>query len=233
MTEAIVELVKTPEPIPIKDADQIEAMEIGGYTVVTRKGNFKPGDLGLFISVDSVVPMDILKHYELDTVIKNGRVRTKRLKGIWSQGLLLPLTYPSLAAIKNPTEGLKLGAGLGITKWTAPIRGSAAQGSLGTRQWVTDDYHVYDIESIQNPHNTTIFGEGDHIAVTEKIHGMHSSCGWLGDQFFYTSRKYALKESEEESQDNTYYRIIRQHDLKKKTFDLKQELGVDNIDSKI
>lgn len=229
MTEIVCELVTVPEPIPIEGADRIEARQIGGYTVVSLKDQFKPNDLGLFISIDSVVPLDFLKHYNLDTVIKNGRVRTKKLKGIFSEGLLLPLDHPIFKDIEKK-EGLKLAEVLGIHKYEPPVKGQAINCNP-TRRWVAENYHVYDIENIQNPHNRNIFVEGDPVVITEKIHGMHASYGWLDDTFFYTSRRYSLLEPENLNQDmmNTYYKPVMRYSLKDKLRQIQQDYNLQSI----
>jgi|SRR5687767_6965193 len=229
MTEIVCELVTVPEPIPIEGADRIEARQIGGYTVVSLKNQFKPGDLGLFISIDSVVPLDFLKHYDLDTVIKNGRVRTKKLRGIFSEGLLLPLTHPIFDQV-NKQEGEKLGDLLSVHKYEPPVKGQSINCNP-TRRWVAENYHVYDIENIQNPHNREIFLEGDQVAITEKIHGMHCSYGWLDDTFFYTSRRYSLLEPEDPNPEtvNNYYRPVLKYGLKDKLRMIQQDYDLKSI----
>src|ERR1019366_5290192 len=49
-------IVRLGEPRVHTNADSLELFDIGEYQVVTKKGNFKAGDLGVYIQPDSVVP---------------------------------------------------------------------------------------------------------------------------------------------------------------------------------
>ncbi len=51
-----VNVVRLGEPRVHTNADNLELFDIGEYQVVTKKGNFKAGDLGVYIQPDSVVP---------------------------------------------------------------------------------------------------------------------------------------------------------------------------------
>ena len=89
------------------NADALDLVEIGGWTVITKRDEFKAGDLGVFLEIDSTVPVG-LPHFEF--LEKNARVhklqdfygvpfefhgtriKTMKLRGIVSQGLFLPLS---------------------------------------------------------------------------------------------------------------------------------------------
>jgi hypothetical protein len=51
-----VKVVRLGEPRVHSNADTLELFDIGGYQVVTKKGNFHAGDLAIYIQPDSVVP---------------------------------------------------------------------------------------------------------------------------------------------------------------------------------
>lgn len=74
------------------DADRLESVDILGWHVVCGKGEFKVGDLGVFIEVDSLCPeqppfseMEFLKS-------KYYKVKTQKIRGVYSQGLFMPLS---------------------------------------------------------------------------------------------------------------------------------------------
>lgn len=89
---------------PIDKADAIEIAEIGGWQVVVKKGEFEKGALGVYFEIDSALPFEderyaflrdrCLKQWKNgDEVIKKVlRIRTIRLRGELSQGLLLPIS---------------------------------------------------------------------------------------------------------------------------------------------
>ena len=105
-----VNIVRLGEPRVHTNADSLELFDIGEYQVVTKKGNFKAGDLGVYIQPDSVVPQTepfrfIWEAYVgLDGVVptKRRRITVKKFRGEWSEGLLLPLNdfcYDALSCV--------------------------------------------------------------------------------------------------------------------------------------
>ena len=72
------------EPIPGKD--RVEAAVIGGWRTMVRKGLFQPGDLGIYIEIDSKTPetepFEFLSKYHY-------KVKTQKFKQFYSQGLLM------------------------------------------------------------------------------------------------------------------------------------------------
>lgn len=71
---------------PIEGKDRVEAAVIGGWRTMVRKGLFKPGDLGIYIEIDSqtpeVEPFKFLEKYHY-------KVKTQKFKQFYSQGLLM------------------------------------------------------------------------------------------------------------------------------------------------
>ena len=89
-------VVKIDKVEPIPGRDRVESAIVGGWTVMTRLGQFKPGDLGIYFEIDSKCPAKepfeflAAKHYKIKTqkyAIKdeNGN----KLGQYWSQGLLM------------------------------------------------------------------------------------------------------------------------------------------------
>ena len=106
---------------PIEGADAIEAAVLGGWTVVAKKGEFKAGDLAVYLEIDSFVPTELAPfltkpgHFPKEfNGVKGERLRTVKLRGQVSQGLLIPAmgTFP---------EGTDMTEALGIQKWEAPV----------------------------------------------------------------------------------------------------------------
>jgi len=74
--------------LPIEGADRVEQAVVGGWHIMTRKGQFEPGDAAIYFEIDSKVPetepFKFLepKHYKVKT--------QKYFKGtVISQGLLM------------------------------------------------------------------------------------------------------------------------------------------------
>ena len=81
-------VVKIDEILPIEGADRVEQAVVGGWHIMTKKGQFKPGNAAIYFEIDSKVPetepFEFLaaKHYKVKT--------QKYFKGtVISQGLLM------------------------------------------------------------------------------------------------------------------------------------------------
>ena len=97
MARKLATVRKISEIKPIEGADNIEMARIDGWECVVKKGEFKPGDLGMYFEIDSFVDTSKPAFAFLEKNAKewNGKrgaiIRTMKLKGQISQGLLLPL----------------------------------------------------------------------------------------------------------------------------------------------
>lgn len=87
-TRQLAYVVTIDNILPIEGADRVEQAVVGGWHIMTRKGQFKPGDPAIYFEIDSKVPetepFKFLepKHYKVKT--------QKYLKGtVISQGLLM------------------------------------------------------------------------------------------------------------------------------------------------
>ena len=98
-------------------ADAIEKAHVLGWTLIVKKGEFKPGDKCVFFEIDSKLPSGKFFDSEGNDVFgfmepKHYNVKTYKLDkfGIWSQGLILPLSSfdidPETPLNENLTERL-------------------------------------------------------------------------------------------------------------------------------
>jgi RNA ligase (TIGR02306 family) len=112
---------------PIPGADAIEVATVGGWSVVIKKGGFKPGDLAVYCEIDSWIPEQVAPFLTqkgrpaapVFEGISGNRLRTVTLRKQISQGLLLPLSV--LPAGTSCNLGDEVTQALGIVKWEAPI----------------------------------------------------------------------------------------------------------------
>lgn len=97
---------------PIDGADNIELIGVLGWVCIAKKEEFKPGDLAVYIEIDSKCPESderfaflATKHYKVKTM-KLGKFK------VISQGLALPISlFPELsdkAIGSDVTESLKI-----------------------------------------------------------------------------------------------------------------------------
>lgn len=128
---------------PIEGADVIVAIQVDGWQCVSKKGEFNKGDMGVYFEIDSFLPETDARYSFLSNKFtfcngkKGARIRTIKLKGQLSQGLMLPVSlFPEIV---NPEIGQDVTELLGIDKWepnipaqlagevTGPIRGMVSK----------------------------------------------------------------------------------------------------------
>lgn len=83
-------VVKVNDIRPIAGRDRVECAVVGGWTIMVRKDQFKPGDLGIYFEIDSQVPE---KEPFMFLEAKHFKIKTQKYKTpdgqFWSQGLLM------------------------------------------------------------------------------------------------------------------------------------------------
>jgi len=131
-----VQRVKAISVIP--DSDFLELAHIMGWQCVVKKGEFKEGDLGVYFEVDSFLPVEeryeFLRNSSFRDNEDNGqgfRIRSAKMRGQLSQGLLLPLAkFPEL---ENFREGDDVTEGLRVKKWYIPETATPGGTIIGER----------------------------------------------------------------------------------------------------
>lgn len=150
------------EPHP--NADSLSLVRVWGYTVCVRTVDWEDGDMGAYIVPDSVVPDTPLFAFLGDS----RRIRVRRLRGVMSQGLLVP-------APEGAQEGDDVAEALGVTRYEPPLSTSMGGGEDGVPP--RGHWPVYDVESWHRYKH--LLAEGEPVFIQEKIHGANGR--WLFD----------------------------------------------------
>lgn len=116
---------------PIEGADAIEVASVLGWKVVVKRGEFQVGDLAVYMEIDSVPPDEpeyrfLWKNTEMRP--NNFRIKTVKLRGQISQGILFPMTVVHEGGLTAfcGQEGDDMTEVLNVTKYEAPLpRGGA------------------------------------------------------------------------------------------------------------
>lgn len=195
-------LIITVEPVSeinsIPNADRIVLATVKGWNTIIAKDSFCLRQLGIFIPPDAVLPQSLIEEQKLDFLKSDGRVKTLKLKGVISQGLLLPLS-----ALKgyHPRVGEDVGDRLGIKKYEPEVKSVSKSKDTYISLWnryvakeitlrrfvakivwiIYDSYfkpkkrgnpNFKEYTDIQNQkHYPVLFQEGEEVIISEKIHG--------------------------------------------------------------
>lgn len=188
---------------------QIDATEGNvGYPVIIKTGDFQPGQLAAYIPIDSIVP----DTEEWAFLKGHRRIKARRLRGIFSMGLLASLPPGEWK------EGDNLQGALGITKWEPDAeeipndlwKGPKLKG-WGPIYWFKKLYYYWkfgrpkltgtpkfpfseytDIESLRKW--SRVLQEGEEVTISEKIHGcnarfaFHQNRFWVGSHHQFKGR---------------------------------------------
>lgn len=205
---------KIAEINPIENADAIEVATVDGWKVVVKKGEFNVGDLAVYLEVDSWVPTELApfltkgKQPREFNGVKGERLRTIKLRGQLSQGLLLPLTqqiqhefaqtFEFSYEARYLQEGDDVTEILGIQKWERPIPAQLAgvmKGSFPSFIPKTDQERAQNIvKEIKTAAEAELMFE-----VTEKLEGSSMTCYLRDGEFGVCSRNIDLKFDETNS----------------------------------
>ena len=215
---ALVTARKVSGTSPIEGADNIELAHIDGWQVVVKKGDFWPGDVGIFFEIDSALPLDgafaFLANRSPKKVIDGEThhvLRTAKLRGAISQGLLLT---PEEIGLADNVE-----AGTDLTEWAETVHGVVKydpplplSGGEICGNWPHDLARKTDSERIQNfsPELWSRIGAlRDLWKATEKIDGTSSTFVQTREGLIVCSRNYQIKEG-----DNLYWGIVEKYGLR-------------------
>lgn len=199
--------------LPIEGADLIELVRINGWQCITKKGEFRSGELGVFFEIDSVPPdTDTFRFLwtprsaEPGTIVarpSNFRIRTMKLRGTLSQGLFLPLSVFGLEAVAEGDDVTEL---LGVSKYELPVSISMSgevQGAFPAFVPKTDELRVQSVPEVLDelralPYVATLKCDGTSATYVLDYDGEMRAC----------SRNLSLKEGE-----NVYWKLARKLDL--------------------
>lgn len=260
-------LIEKSEKHP--DADALDVCTVlGDYPVITKRNEYRVGDLTGYIPIDSIVPDTEQFHFlcplnkekyeeiEGNTIVtkerilgtkyvvgsvpeKYRRIKAKRIRGTYSQGMLVKLcdrcdgsgyyddgggTIWCDSSHNHPRfkVGDSIVEHLSLKKWEEEeeenlpglkkTRGTNAE--KAPQGWAIPHY---DIDGIRK--YVDCLGEGELIVLTEKIHGSNAGFSHDGTRLWVKSRNYYKKMDE----DDMWWDIALRNDLEVK---LAQQPGL-------
>lgn len=244
MGEFFVQVVRIGEVTKHPNADRLSITTVhGGYPVVFTTGDYKEGDLAVYVPVDAVVPDTAewawLAPKGSELRPKDRRIRAKRLRGVFSMGLLTD-------APPGAVEGQDVAELLGITRYddepepqplVKPQKPKGLWARLKAKFYAILFPHkreaseaykprklkhlpgYYDIEPFRRYGGST-FKNGEVVVVTEKLHGQNASFVHDGKKLYCKSR---TRWRSNDPKNNDWAAVAARYDLDQK---LKEHPGV-------
>jgi RNA ligase (TIGR02306 family) len=213
---ALATIRKIEELKPIEGADLIELAIVDGWQVVVKKGEFAVGDLAVYFEIDSFLPQSPeFEFLRKSSFRKNWdgtegfRLKTIKLRGQLSQGLLLPTDAFNINTIFF-AKGDDLTEVLGVSKWEKPVSpqlAGVARGNFPSFIPKTDENRIQNLGRDREK-----FRAARQWYVREKLDGSSMTVYLNEGQFGVCSRNYDLEETE----DNGFWQMARKLDLEAK-----------------
>jgi len=165
--------------VEIPNADNIELVLVGGWQAITKKGEYQEGDLVVVATTDAVIPQELSDDMGVTNYLRKGqRVRTVKLRKVYSECLLIPFKYvfKSVTAITGFVEGQDMMEILKIYKYEPPVKMVTLGGGKKVRYHQNPNFHIY--HKFPNMKNVPdMFTEEDEVVITRKIHGTNARFG--------------------------------------------------------
>ena len=219
----LAKIVKVDALTPIEGADKIEVATVGGWKVVAQKGLYNVGDLAVYFEIDSWIPHTLApflskgQHPRVFEGVEGERLKTIKLRGQISQGLLMPVAEACKNIESELFEGLDVTFPLGVLKWEKAIPAQLAgvcKGNFPTEIPKTDQ------ERAQNMVKEIVSANeaGLKYEITEKLEGSSMTVYRMRGEFGVCSRNMNLKEVA----GNTFWDVARADDIEAKMVDVDE-----------
>ena len=189
MSNHRVEVVRLGPIEKHPNADTLGIVAIWGYTAIVRLGDYAEGDLVAYVEPDYVVP-----ETGAFAFLKDRRIRAKRLRGIWSQGLII-------RAPEGASEGDDVMEHFGIVRYEPKVRVNR-WGMPKRENEAAESPHEslatipkYDLENFRRYHEA--FAPGEPVVITEKLHGTNARFAWRDGRMWCGARSHWRKPTED------------------------------------
>ena len=176
---SICYVAKIDEIKAIEGADNIEQGIIGGWNCIIKKGEYKVGDLVVVATTDAVIPQELSDAMNVTNYLrKGGRVRTVKLRGVYSECLIIPFIYAE--KVTHPkakwVEGTDMMDVLKIYKYEPPTVQVQLSSGRKIKYHQNPNFGVYyKFPNIKNVKG--MFDEEDEVQITRKLHGTNARYG--------------------------------------------------------
>jgi len=208
MHRALASIARITELTPISGADRIELARVAGWQCVVKKGEFRLGELAVYLEIDAVPPDHEAFAWLWQPKGQRGvprpdsfRIRTLRLRGTLSQGLLMPLGQ---AGVSGVSEGDDVTERLQVTKYEPPAPSGMGDWRAGFPSLVpkTDEMRVQAVPQVLEELR------GHPFIATVKMDGTSSTFVMVDGALHACGRNHSIAEGE-----NLYWYVAKKHAL--------------------
>ena len=206
----------------IDGADVIELATVGGWNVVVAKDvRYKVGDIVVYCEIDSFLPIrEEFEFLRKTSYKKMGdqegfRLKTIKLRGQVSQGLILPigvLPITQFATAHDLPEGMDVTEMLSIVKYEAPIPAELSGKVKGGFPYFLHKTDEERVQNLVNEYEEYKLTSKHQFYMTEKLDGSSATFYMNEGEFGVCSRNLELLETE----GNTFWKVARELDLENK-----------------
>jgi len=230
---------------PIVGADNIELAVVGGWNCITQKGEQNVGDVVIIATTDAVIPEALSDEMGVTNYLrKGGRVRTVKLRGTYSECLIIPDKHLHGRAtigdwdLKDGSDCMHI---FNIFKYEPPVKMVRLASGKKIRYQDNPNFHVYyKFPNLKNVPD--MFTEEDTVEITRKIHGTNARYGivkklklsvWHNikkffgfgskwDEYEFVVGSHNVEKGSDSNgfyDTNVWYDIEKKYDIKKKLWD--------------
>ena len=162
---------------PIEGADNIEQVVVGGWNCIAQKNTYKINDFVIVATTDAVIPVELSDAMAVTNYLRKGqRVRTVKLRGVYSECLLIPMKFNKQSLGDNYSEGKDMMEIMGIFKYEPPVKQIQLASGRKIKYKDNPNFHVYyKFPNLKNVKG--MFTEEDYVEITRKIHGTNARYG--------------------------------------------------------
>ena len=168
-------IAKINEVRAIEGADNIELVIAGGWNAITKKGEFQVDDLTVIATTDAVIPEKLSDEMGVTSYLrKGGRVRTVKLRGVYSECLIIPLKY--IPFMENYYDGKDMMNVMDVYKYEPPVKQIQLASGRKIKWRDNQNFHIYyKFPNLKNVDG--MFTEEDLVEITRKVHGTNARYG--------------------------------------------------------
>lgn len=161
--------------VEIPGSDNIELVLVNGWQAITKKGEYQVGDKVVVATTDAIIPKKLSDGLGVTNYLRKGqRVRTVKLRGVYSECLIMPIGFVPDKYRYEGADCMKL---LEIFKYEPPVKTITLQsGGRKVKYHQNPNFHVY--YKFPNQKNVPdMFNEEDEVVITRKLHGTNARYG--------------------------------------------------------